>query len=161
MSTGGEDHAAAPGSRRLEAADQLGVITNHVARIVNAHARRLLAGTGVDASAMRIMAEIVANSGALRPGQLATLLHVDLSTVSRQIRAAETAGFLDVVPDPRDRRTNLVDLTEQGRRAYHHVRTRRAELLAGLFEGLDDNDIHQLLTQLNALANVAAPPAPI
>lgn len=149
-------------SPRLQAADQIGVITGNVARLMEAHARPLLEGTGVEGSAMRIMGEIVhANPQALRPSKLSTQLHADLSTISRQIRAASDAGLLTILTDPHDRRASLVQLTPHGYQQYHEIRGRRATLLAQLLNGWDDTHITHLLTLLTDLtASMRGSPTP-
>ncbi|MGI4896694.1 MAG: MarR family winged helix-turn-helix transcriptional regulator, partial [Janthinobacterium lividum] len=51
----------------------------------------------------------------LRPSELGVALHLDLSTVSRQISAAERLGLVTRIADPRDARARLVTLSPVAR----------------------------------------------
>src|SRR5450755_3501461 len=53
--------------------------------------------------------------GPLSTKALATALNLDASTVTRQITALESAGFVDRRPDPIDRRSSTIELTAEGR----------------------------------------------
>jgi DNA-binding MarR family transcriptional regulator len=70
---------------------------------------------------------------------LATALNLDASTVTRQITALESAGFVDRRPDPMDRRSSTIALTAEGRRTMGGVERERRqgmeELVADWEEG--------------------------
>lgn len=82
----------------------------------------------------------------LRLGELATRLDVEAPHVSRQIQRLEKAGYVERVPDPDDRRAQLVRPTATGRRAVEAVR----EVLRGwMLEALSDwttEDLQSLAT---------------
>jgi DNA-binding MarR family transcriptional regulator len=61
-------------------------------------------------------------SGPMRPGALAVLLQVESPHVTRQVQLLERIGYAIRVPDPDDRRAQLIDLTEAGRQAAERIR---------------------------------------
>jgi len=72
----------------------------------------------------------------LRLSDLAEVLHTDLSTVSRQVQAAERAGLVERRPDPSDGRASRVYLTAGGRAALERLRAvQRAEIRAAIAGG--------------------------
>jgi len=77
------------------------------------------------------MASWLADHESLRLSDLAEVLYTDLSTVSRQVQAAERAGLVERRPDPLDGRASRVRLTRRGRNAFERVRAaQRAEIVA-------------------------------
>ncbi len=69
-----------------------------------------------------------------RVGDIAERMISDASTVSRQVSHLTGIGLLVKVPDPEDRRAQLVDLSDEGRRILDELVLRREawfdELLA-------------------------------
>ncbi|HEY0486672.1 MAG TPA: MarR family transcriptional regulator [Mycobacteriales bacterium] len=82
----------------------------------------------------------IAEHGPLRPSVAADVLCVDLSTVSRQLAALETAGWISRERDPEDRRAHLVRVTEAGRHVLDQNFRLRREALAGLLAGWPDEE---------------------
>jgi DNA-binding MarR family transcriptional regulator len=74
-------------------------------------------------------------SGPLSTKALATALNLDASTVTRQITALESAGFVERRPDPIDRRSSAITLTPEGRRTMDGVERERRQ---GMEELVDD-----------------------
>src|SRR4051812_8645127 len=60
--------------------------------------------------------QVVAGHEGSRPSELAELLGVDRSLVTRQLRDLEDEDKVTVSPDPRDGRAFVAELTEQGRK---------------------------------------------
>jgi DNA-binding MarR family transcriptional regulator len=90
------------------------------------------AGVRLDRSSYWL-ASWLADSNGLRLSELADVLHMDLSTVSRQVQSAERGGLVDRVPDPSDGRASLVRLTPAGYAALERIRgVQRAEILAAI-----------------------------
>lgn len=113
------------------------------------------------------------DEGPSRLSALATVFGLDLSTVSRQVQALESAGFVTRAVDPADRRASLLDLTDEGSDELLRVRRlRRAvvhELLAEWPEQ-DQSTFAELLERFNdefasrpSVAGVTVPevPAPV
>ena len=80
-----------------------------------------LAGVPLDRAASALLRQI-AVSESLRPGELAALLGVEASHVTRQVHRLEKAGYVRRVPDPDDRRAQRIELTEPGRAAVARIR---------------------------------------
>ena len=81
------------------------------------------------------IASWLADSESMRLSDLAEVLYTDLSTVSRQVQAAERAGLVERRPDPVDGRASRIRLTRGGRNAFDRVRAaQRAEILAVIEE---------------------------
>lgn len=88
------------------------------------------AGVSLDRSCYWL-ASWLAEADSLRLSDLAQVLHTDLSTVSRQVQAAERAGLVERRPDPSDGRASRVYLSSVGREALQRVRAvQRAEILS-------------------------------
>ena len=89
---------------------------------------------GLKVSQMNVLV-VAARLGVARPAQVSELLHLDLSTLSRNVDRMVAKGWLEVVPE-QDARTQPFRLTEQGRRlleraipAWEKAQQQAAELL--------------------------------
>ena len=90
--------------------------------------------------------------GAMRPSELAAALHLDKSTISRQIDAAARLGLLERVPDPDDARAVTVRLTPPALVRMDALKQARMERWrATLAEWAPDDiaSLTRLLKQLN------------
>jgi DNA-binding MarR family transcriptional regulator len=115
--------------------------------------------TVLDRPAYQALLRIV-EEGPLRPTALAGLLEVDLSVVSRQIRALEDVGFVQRTTDPADARASLVSATEAGLAAFRETQQQRTQVLGevlGPWPPEDRETFVRLLTLFNAEleANIA------
>jgi DNA-binding MarR family transcriptional regulator len=78
-------------------------------------------GPGLDRAAFQLLYRIAVDG----PGRLSTLaadMSVDLSVVSRQVAALESAGLLARTTDPADRRASLIEATDAGRDLFNRKR---------------------------------------
>jgi DNA-binding MarR family transcriptional regulator len=125
---------------------------------LNSRARqhdRLMAMSGLrlDRAAVALLRQM-ADSGPMRPGELAARLEVEASHITRQVQQLRKAGYVSRAPDPDDRRAQRVELTPAGRDAIDRIRVTSsrgmqmalaewtpAELqrLAALFHGMVDD----------------------
>ena len=55
-----------------------------------------------------------------RPSDIGKMLNVDKSSITRMIDRLEKKGLIKRLPDPDDRRSFLLDLTEKGRLTVEH-----------------------------------------
>jgi DNA-binding MarR family transcriptional regulator len=69
------------------------------------------------------------DDGPMRLTAIATLLEVDVSTVSRQVQALVRGQLVDRVADPGDRRAALLELTARGREELLKARAERRRLV--------------------------------
>ena len=94
----------------------------------------------------------IVEDGPLRPTVLAGLLEVDLSVVSRQVRALEETGLVSRVTDPADARAALVSATEAGLAAFQETQRQRTLLLDEVLDTWSPKDrqvFAGLLTRFN------------
>lgn len=74
--------------------------------------------------------------GSLTEGELARLIHVNPSTMSRMLHALERKGWLKAARDPMDRRRVTVTLSPWGRGQVGEMIAGAAEVMVGLAEKL-------------------------
>ncbi len=75
------------------------------------HRSRMMHQHGAPATALLIH---LAKHGDMRVTDLATAMHVDQSTASRQLAHLCTEGLVERLPDPSDRRAHVMSVTEAG-----------------------------------------------
>ena len=83
---------------------------------------------------------------------LATALELDASTVTRQISALESAGFVERRPDPSDGRSSTIVLTEAGHRTMIGVERERRQVMEELVSDWTARDkltLGRALSRLN------------
>jgi DNA-binding MarR family transcriptional regulator len=95
----------------------------------------------------------VAESEPVRLSDLADLIGLDLSTVSRQARNLADAGLLVRQADPADGRATLLSLSEDGRRVLDAVLASRRETVARLVADWSPDDRALLIRGLSAVTN--------
>ncbi len=86
---------------------------------VESTSKRMLARIGVTGP-QRMVLRMVGQFGPLYPGDLATLLHVDPSSLTGVLARLEKAGFLKRRRDPKDGRRALLTLSAAGKRMNIH-----------------------------------------
>jgi len=119
---------------------------------------------GVDVTAYPVLF-VVAGAGTVRISDVATTLHNDVSTVSRQVSSLVTSGLLEKSADPSDGRAWVVSLTEHGRDAVGRIQASRAAWFQGLLTDWDGPQTTEFVTRLRELgdaldANLRARGAP-
>lgn len=91
---------------------------------------------------------------------LARELRLDSSTVTRQVSALESGGFVTRQIDPSDRRSWLIDLTPAGRKVMRTVERGRRRAIDSILNGWRSDEVQDLarmITKLNqALFDSAA-----
>jgi DNA-binding MarR family transcriptional regulator len=90
--------------------------------------------------------------GPRRMTELAGLVGLDHSTVSRKIAALIEDGKVERSADPSDRRASRLALTEEGRAAAGAWLASRARLLAGAMGEQQEADIERAIAVLDELA---------
>ncbi len=109
---------------------------------------------GLKVSQMNILVA-AAKMGTVRPTDLGEVLHLDTSTLSRNLDRMKARGWLEVVSDEQDGRTQPIRLTRQGRAlldkaasAWEPVQERVTELLG---EAVVDH-LHEAAKRINSAA---------
>ena len=93
--------------------------------------------------------------GAMRPSELSAALHLDKSTVSRQIDAAARLGLLERAPDPDDARAVTVRLTTVALVRMDALKLARMERWRAALATWDAGDITALTRLLHQLNDVS------
>ncbi|MDQ6650613.1 MAG: MarR family transcriptional regulator [Actinomycetota bacterium] len=124
---------------------------------------------GMDKAGYIALARLV-ETGSVRLSDLAAALLLDVSTVSRQVRALEDGGLIERTADPDDRRASRLAATDRGRQVVSIVRAARHELLADVLADWPAGDVEAFagllgrfgasLPGLEAAASPTASPTP-
>ena len=69
--------------------------------------------------------------------ELAALLGLEISTVSRRVKALEDRGLVERETSPTDRRATLLRLTPEGRALFERLSASWREMLAEVLDGWD------------------------
>ena len=88
-----------------------------------------------------------------RVSEIAERVHLDISTVSRQVNALVGQGLVAKVADPSDGRAQMLTLTDEGRQMLIDVRARRNAWLAEVVTGWSDDDLATFDTLLTRFAD--------
>jgi DNA-binding MarR family transcriptional regulator len=95
-------------------------------------------------------------SGPLRASELAVLMGLDLSTVSRQVASLEVAGLVERRPDPVDRRASLLTLSEEGRVASSRICAARRAMFAEMLTVWPEEDVERFAELIGRFAHAMA-----
>jgi DNA-binding MarR family transcriptional regulator len=86
--------------------------------------------------------------------ELAEMMSVSSATMSNTLTALEERGWIERQRSTADRRQVHIHLTAQGRQALHESTEDMEHYIAGLLEGLDAEQRHELLKGLDVLEAV-------
>ncbi|MFB7084492.1 MarR family winged helix-turn-helix transcriptional regulator [Streptomyces sp. NPDC056296] len=111
-----------------------------------------LADVPLDRAAVALLRQ-VADSGPLRPGELAARLGVEASHVTRTVRQLQRTGYVSRVPDPDDRRAQRIELTEAGRRAVARLREAGARGMQMALADWSPEELRQLATLFHRMVD--------
>lgn len=125
-------------STRPQIAARLRLAVTRTARVL-----RQEATMGLSPSQTAALATIDRH-GPVTPSELADLERVQRPTVARLLARLEDAGLVVRAPDPADRRSSLITITDEGRELLRAVRTRKDAYLAQRLRGLDADDLATL-----------------
>lgn len=107
---------------------------------------------GIDVTAYPVLF-VVAGVGTVRISELATTLHNDVSTVSRQVSSLVTSGLLEKCADPSDGRAWVVSLTERGHDAVVRIQASRAAWFQGLLTDWNGPATTEFVARLRELGD--------
>ena len=85
-------------------------------------------------------------------GSLSTELHVDLSTMSRNVTVLERNGYLIRARSAEDGRIVHVELTTKGKRALNTLRCEEREVLSDVYQRLPPSERPKVLAALESLS---------
>jgi len=132
-------------------ADDASFLLARATAIALADANRTLAVHGLKVRSYAVLALV---AGELRPSQreVADILRLDPSQVVPLVDDLERSGLVERLPDPRDRRANLVVATPRGREVAQAARESLREVDGRLYGGLGAEEREQLSSLLNRIA---------
>jgi len=93
--------------------------------------------------------------GQASASRLSSAALVDRAEISRAVRALTERGLVARHPQPKDRRSVLLGLTDKGRRVYGETHESRRRFFAGVTQDLDADELQQLDDYLFRIARVA------
>jgi DNA-binding MarR family transcriptional regulator len=135
-----------------EIAWELGETSRLMRRLFNRRASAL----GVTSAQWRVMFWLGRRPGS-KQVELAEKLDVEPITAGRTIDRLEEAGLVERRPDPEDRRAWRLYLTEQAEPMVTRLRAVAEDVLAEVFQGVDEKEIAALRGALERLRdNVTA-----
>src|SRR5579884_23228 len=110
-------------------------------------------GVSLDRSAYATLIR-VAELGPARLTDLAEALGLDISTLSRQVRALERSGMIQRSSDPSDQRAFRLSLTAAGEETLRRTRQARQAALGRMLAGWSAADIAQLAELMDRFTEV-------
>ncbi len=141
-----------PTERAIELADRLHSAAIHLLR------RLRVQDSGSGLSAPRLSAlSVIVFGGPITMTELAQAEQVRLPTVSRLVGALEADGLVQRIPDPGDRRVQLLKATRKGKRLLEEGRRRRVEMLSKDLRQLSAADRTHLERTLGILERITLP----
>jgi DNA-binding MarR family transcriptional regulator len=111
-----------------------------------------LAGVSLDRAAVAILRQI-ADSEPLRLGELANLLAVEASHVTRQVQQLQKTGYVTRVPDPDDRRAQRIEITPAGKEAIDRVREASCHGMQVALKSWSPEELRQLATLFHRMVD--------
>jgi DNA-binding MarR family transcriptional regulator len=124
--------------------------TGHAVRELMSHA---VAGTGVSPDEWAVLSA-VGLFGSISPTQLATVLRVPPTSISRYAARLVGQGLVSRVPNESDGRSHLLELTEVGQGKVNAISPRFRTLVRELEEHTDVRAIEAALLELERAAKV-------
>jgi DNA-binding MarR family transcriptional regulator len=122
--------------------------TGHAVRDLMAH---VVADTGISADEWAVLSA-VGLFRSVAPTQLATVLRVPPTSISRYVSRLVDEGLVVRVPNSADRRSYLVELSDDGRAAVDAISPRFRALVADLQQYADVRAIEAALIELEQAA---------
>jgi DNA-binding MarR family transcriptional regulator len=101
---------------------------------------------------------VIHDNESIRPSQIAGVLNVDPSVVSRQLATLERHRLISRGPDPADRRAELITVTRDGRERMLVAREAMQQMLACRLADWGVDDILHAAETVESLAEVLAQP---
>jgi DNA-binding MarR family transcriptional regulator len=91
----------------------------------------------------------VSHAGPMRLSDLATAVHVDASTVSRQAAQLVAEKLLERQPHPEDGRASVVGLTDAGRAVVADIKERRRAFFEQTVRDWSEDDLRTFVSLLH------------
>lgn len=135
--------------REIPPAEELLGLLHDVMRAVRRDASETL---GATPGQLRMLRTLDRCERPCRLGELAEALDVAPRSVTSKVDQAEADGWIRRVPDPRDRRATLVELTDAGHDLLDRATRQRHEGVRARLDTLDADEQRTLLVLLRRVA---------
>jgi DNA-binding MarR family transcriptional regulator len=135
--------------------ERVWALTRHLWALAQ-HVRRGQAASPHNASTVQLLA-LTAEHGRLRPVDIMKLLDLTAPSATRYVQALEQAGQVDVVADPNDGRTYVIEINDTGREVLAALRRDLLDAMGPVLEDFSADEVATLLELLGKLtASMAA-----
>ncbi|MFI6490885.1 MarR family winged helix-turn-helix transcriptional regulator [Streptomyces sp. NPDC050564] len=111
-----------------------------------------LAGVSLDRAAVALLRQI-ADSEPMRLGELANLLAVEASHVTRQVQQLQKSGYVTRVPDPDDRRAQRIQITPTGQEVINRVREASCRGMQVALKAWSPEELRRLATLFHRMVD--------
>lgn len=138
------------------AAECLCFRARRVSRAITRMYDEALRPLGIQATQLTLLNAVAMMGGAGTMARLADLLAMDQTTLSRNLRPLQKAGWIELAPLPADRRVRVARLTEEGGRRIEEALPRWAEAHARVVAALGAGDAADLRARFDATTAAAA-----
>ncbi|MBT2441132.1 MarR family transcriptional regulator [Streptomyces sp. ISL-36] len=102
-------------------------------------------------SGSAVVLALLKRHGDMRMSRVSELMAVDMSVSSRHVAHTVDRGWVERLPDPGDKRSRLLRLTDGGRDKLAELDRRLTAMLARNLAGWSDDDVDLLTTLLARL----------
>jgi DNA-binding MarR family transcriptional regulator len=120
-------------------------VAGHLRLAVARTARRLRQEAGADLSpSLSSALAVIDRHGPVTPSELATHERVQRPTATRVLARLEELGLIERAPDPADRRSSLISVSDDGRAWLRRQRSRKDQFLARRLAALDADEVAAL-----------------
>ena len=126
--------------------DEMRTASRHIVRELG-FMQKGLAGTELSPSAVHTIIELGCGT-VTNASDLAALLHLEKSSVSRLVQKLENDGLIEVRPDPNDKRSRFLSLTQDGQNLLGDVKEFARRQLRSALDVLSATDVAQIETGL-------------
>ena len=116
--------------------------------IENGVRKRLREGFGVTLPRFDLMAQLDKAATGMTLGELSRRMMVSNGNITAIVEALVAQGLLARNPAPNDRRTQMVALTAEGRKAFRAMAAAHEGWIADIFDGLSKEETGQLMALL-------------
>ena len=125
----------------------------HLAKDLDRSMEETLLKFGLDRRAFHLLGKLRSYGRPYRrsPGQLATDMRLSSGAMTNRLDRLEEAGLIRRLPDPNDRRGQLIEPTERGHAAWDNTvgtQAEREQRIASVLSAPEREQLHRLLRKL-------------
>lgn len=107
-----------------------------------------LQSRGID-SVTGIILNLCSLKDSVRPSDIALVLEVNPSSITRRIQTLEKEGLIKLTKDSKDQRSVRIQITDKGRETYNYLIDTTTNLFEKIFSDWSLEEIHTFTNQMN------------